>query len=184
MSLPIPVSQVSRSARLTIFSFCDCCTGRFGSWEGASTKPHALDADMARLNQYLQAEKAASVNVESLYADLQKKFNFLKDDWEKAEADRQVCGAASPKFNLQQPISVSSLFLHPSLGRIVSLQAMRKAVQTAHLQVQKLSTQNQRLTELLTEVHKEHAKLAETKETMMEALALHDKLNLTAALEM
>ena len=39
---------------------------------------------MVKLNEYLQAEKANSINVEGLYGDLQKRFSMLKTEWVRA----------------------------------------------------------------------------------------------------
>jgi hypothetical protein len=36
--------------------------------------PSSLEPDMSKLNEYLQAEKTNSINVESLYGDLQRRF--------------------------------------------------------------------------------------------------------------
>ena len=106
----------------------------------------ALDPDLVKLNEFLQAEKTNSINVEGLYGDLQKRFNALKDEWVKAETERQ---------------------------------AMRKALLQAQASVRKLSTQNERLTRVLTEVHREQDRMTQAKTTVMQALGLSDALNLT-----
>ena len=38
----------------------------------------------------MQADKQNSVNVEALYADLQKRFMMLKQEWSRAEVERQT----------------------------------------------------------------------------------------------
>lgn len=53
-----------------------------------SEGPSNLDPDLSKLDGYLQAEKANSINAEGLYVDLQKRFNALKMEWKRAEAER------------------------------------------------------------------------------------------------
>ena len=50
--------------------------------------PATLEPDMSKLNEYLQAEKANSINVEGLYADLQKRFTALRLEWVRSETER------------------------------------------------------------------------------------------------
>lgn len=87
--------------------------------------------------------------VESLYVDLQHKFNFLKNEWSKDEAER-----------LQ----------------------MRKSLRTAQAQVEQLSKQNERLTMLLNDVNSDQQRMLAAKDTIMQTLAMREKVNITAAL--
>ena len=50
--------------------------------------PRGLDADMEKLNEYIQADKVNEQSVEQLYADLQARFNGLKADMAQMEAER------------------------------------------------------------------------------------------------
>ena len=61
-----------------------------GGDNDASADPTSLDPDMTKLNEYLMAEKANSINVEGLYGDLQKRFNALKQEWVRAETERNA----------------------------------------------------------------------------------------------
>lgn len=78
--------------------------------------------DMAKLNTYLQAEKENEINVESLYADMQKRFEALKQEWVRADSDRQT---------------------------------MRKSLAEARKNVETLSKQNKRLSQLFATVRQE-----------------------------
>jgi len=49
----------------------------------------AADADMAKLNEYIQADKENEMNVESLYADLQRRIGAMKAEWTRADVERQ-----------------------------------------------------------------------------------------------
>ena len=40
--------------------------------------PRGLDADMEKLNEYIQADKTNEQSVETLYADLQHRFSVMK----------------------------------------------------------------------------------------------------------
>ena len=51
-------------------------------WAGSSAQPEILDADMHKLDEMLQAEKTGSANMESLYTDLQHKFQCAFDSSE------------------------------------------------------------------------------------------------------
>ena len=53
-----------------------------------SLAPESLDSDLSKLNDFLQAEKANSINTEALYGDLQRRFFYLKQEWVKQEAER------------------------------------------------------------------------------------------------
>jgi hypothetical protein len=48
----------------------------------------SLPPTLGRLNEYLQADKANEINVETLYGDLQRRFSELKADWSRADAER------------------------------------------------------------------------------------------------
>jgi len=50
----------------------------------------AADADMAKLNEYIQADKENEMNVESLYADLQRRIGAMKAEWTRADVERQA----------------------------------------------------------------------------------------------
>ena len=43
-----------------------------------SLNPSGLDADMEKLNEYIQADKTNEQSVETLYADLQHRFSVMK----------------------------------------------------------------------------------------------------------
>ena len=114
-----------------------------------SLDPTSLDPDMTKLNEYLQAEKANSINVEGLFGDLQKRYAMLKTEWMRTETERQ---------------------------------AMRKALRAAQAGSTKLAAQNERLTAVLSEVNREQDRLVKAKTTVMEALGMGDKLNITDVL--
>lgn len=46
-----------------------------------------LDADMEKLNEYIQADKTNEQSVETLYADLQHRFSVMKADISREETD-------------------------------------------------------------------------------------------------
>ena len=48
----------------------------------------SADADMVKLNEFIQQDKIAEINVETLYGDLQRRFAELKADWSRGEAER------------------------------------------------------------------------------------------------
>ncbi len=47
-----------------------------------------VDQDMAKLNDYIQAERVNEINMETLYGDLQRRFTEVKADWSRADAER------------------------------------------------------------------------------------------------
>merc|ERR1719482_714467 len=55
-----------------------------------SLNPSGLDADMEKLNEYIQADKTNEQSVETLYADLQHRFSVMKADISREDADRSV----------------------------------------------------------------------------------------------
>ena len=130
------------------FPFFETTQGRK---DAETVGPQDLDADVSKLNEYLQADKENSLNVESLYGDLQRRFSQLKAEWVRAETERL---------------------------------AMKKALKEARVHTQQLSLQNERLTAVLSEVHKEQMKLAASKTTVMEALGMGEKLNVSQFLNL
>ena len=53
-----------------------------------SVSPTSLDPDMSKLNEYLQAEKENSINAESIYGDLQNRFEAVKRQYMQQETER------------------------------------------------------------------------------------------------
>lgn len=53
-----------------------------------SLNPAGLDADMEKLNEYIQADKTNEQSVETLYADLQHRFSVMKADLSREDRDQ------------------------------------------------------------------------------------------------
>jgi len=79
------------------------------------------------------------------YADLQSRFNAVKQEWMRSDTERQ---------------------------------AMRHALTEARENVEKLSKQNQHLTELMRAARTEQRRLSQAKDAVMRALAMDDGLDL------
>ena len=60
---------------------------------------------------------------------------------------------------------------------------MRKSLRLAQTHVEQLSKQNERLTGLLHEMNSEQQRMLAAKDTIMQTLAMREKLNITAALQ-
>ena len=50
----------------------------------------AADTDMAKLNEFIQANKENEVNTEALYTDLFKRFNAVREEFNRADVERQA----------------------------------------------------------------------------------------------
>ena len=61
--------------------------------------PRGLEADMEKLNEYIQADKVNEQSVEQLYADLQARFNGLKADMAQMEQERAAAREALKAAN-------------------------------------------------------------------------------------
>jgi len=59
-----------------------------------SLSPRGLDADMEKLNEYIQADKLNEQSVEQLYADLSHRFNGLKAEMARNEQERGTANEA------------------------------------------------------------------------------------------
>ena len=84
-----------------------------------SLNPAGLDADMEKLNEYIQADKTNEQSVETLYADLQHRFSVMKADLTREDSDRgllreelkaaheQLTGARSQISSLTEQLAAS-----------------------------------------------------------------------------
>jgi len=84
----------------------------------ASLDPQ-LETEMSKLNDYLQANKDNEVHVESLYADLQRRFSALKDEWSRADMERAAMrkGLRSAQQSVQR-LSLQNERLHALLAEV------------------------------------------------------------------
>eukprot|EP00900_Chrysochromulina_parva_P017367 jgi/Chrpa1/25631/Chrysochromulina_OHIO_Genome00009475-RA len=113
---------------------------------------HSAEVDMSKLNEYLQADKENEINVESL-ARLEHRYADLQSRFNAVKREWQRAD--------------------------VERQAMRRALTEARKNVETVSTQNRRMSSLLKAVRLEQQRLSKAKETVMQALAMDESLDLS-----
>ena len=76
------------ASALTAATGYSAAAGSMEALQGDVQLNDALTADISKLNDYIQQDKENSVHTEALYADLQKRFAALRNEWTRQEAER------------------------------------------------------------------------------------------------
>ena len=149
----------------------------------------AAGADMSKLDEYIQADKANEANVDNTPQTHESRAMCFGAPIRDPTCWRTHADAA-PLASTQTESLYSDLqgrfsAINNEWQRAeVERKAMRRALQEAREHVQTLTVRNERLNGLMAEVRAEHLRLSSARSSLMQALGMDGKgLNLTASLQ-